>query len=612
MYFYSSFLNTPTKKQWQRIGTRRRSGVMLPLFSVYSKNSIGIGEIPDIKLMIDWCIQTGLSIIQFLPLNDTGTNFRPYDAESAFALDPMYLSLGHLKDVPGTLFKEQLKALKKEFPTAQNNRANYAVKQAKIDLLWEIYLQGKTSRVFQAFKKKHQYWLYDYAFFRVMKEKNLSKNWQAWPEPFRERAPKVMYFYGERYRSRIDFYQWLQWQLYEQFTAIHQYAREKGVLLMGDLPILVAGDSADVWAHTDYFKLHKASGAPPDAYNAKGQRWGMPPYDWKAIEQNGFDYWTERLKYAENFFDLFRIDHSVGLFRIWTIDTHRDLNEGGLHGQFDPHDESLWENHGRKLLKTLADHTRMLPCAEDLGVVPACSFEVLEELAIPGMDVQRWKKTEDKVYFALPGQYRPNSIATISTHDMNTLAGWWQYEIGTVEEGVFRQQLEELGLEADEFLPKLFDLKKSYAGRLLWKRSIHSSERLLKVLKVSKHKAHKVMQWYQATFNERSIFWEHIQGQGQYPKRISKRVAKGALIKVNQSASVFSIQSVQDWLSLEERYPLKPGRDRVNTPGTIGEHNWTFVLPFSLEGLKRLKINREIKKINQFCGRFRGSNGKRA
>jgi len=161
---------------------------------------------------------------------------------------------------------------------------------------------------------------------------------------------------------------------------------------MGDLPFLVSRDSADVWANKNYFKLHLTSGAPPDMYFAMGQKWGMPPYRWEEIEKDKYIYIKEKLKFAANFYNMFRIDHFVGLFRVWTIENNTPEEQASLIGNFDPKNKPLWKKSGEKIIDVMIQNPEMLPCAEDLGTVPDCSNKTLEEYGIPGMDVQREKQ----------------------------------------------------------------------------------------------------------------------------------------------------------------------------------------------------------------------------
>ena len=269
-----SFLNTLSGKNWRRIGLKRRAGVAAPLFSIYSKKSIGIGELPDLKLLVDWCKQTGMSLIQLLPMNDVGGGFKPYDADSGFALEPLYLSLGHLIEINLKTFKPEINALRKQFP-AGGKRAHYQVKSEKMNLLWKIFKSGRKKPVsFEQFTSANRYWLDDYAYFKVLSEYHPGKNWEAWPNPFKEKNFEAIEQFKKQYLEQINFYKWLQWQLFYQFRDVRNYAKKNRVLIIGDLPFLASRNSADVWAHRNYFKLDLSSGAPPDAYFANGQPWG--------------------------------------------------------------------------------------------------------------------------------------------------------------------------------------------------------------------------------------------------------------------------------------------------------------------------------------------------
>lgn len=589
---YDSLLNTQTRKQWKRISLKRRSGVQVPLFSIYSKKSIGAGELPDLKLVVDWCVKSGMSIIQLLPMNDTGFNFRPYDAQSSFALDPVYLSIEHLEKIDLKPFEKDIKILRDHFPPGQNY-VNYGVKAAKLQLLWKIFREAfkPPEPAFKTFAKKNGYWLKKYALFTVIKQTHGNTSWESWHEGLQNGIPRNLEEFEEKHTDEILFRMWIEWQLSEQFKKVKNYANQNGVLLMGDLPFLVSRDSADVWSHPDYFKLDLAAGAPPDAFIAKGQRWGMPPYQWNAIETDSFNYITERLRYAENFYDLFRIDHVVGIFRLWTIFISEPIENGGLNGTFDPTDKSLWENHGRKILSIMIENTKMLPCAEDLGVVPECSYKVLKDLGIVGMDVMRWKKNWDTDSgFTSPENYRENSIVVFSTHDMSSILGWWQYEAATVDEKLIERRSIEKGLLFEEIKNRLFNVSESKHGRLRWKENITLDE------------ARGFEDFYKESYQEHEKFLKLIGLSGK-SFNITEFV-KAALETAAKSASIFNVQLLQDWLSLSDQFKVDPWEFRINFPGTISEKNWSRVIPFSLETIHQLGIEPVIQEINQISKRL--------
>lgn len=608
-YDYSRFLSTLAKSQWGRIGLARRAGVAVPLFSLYSLSSIGIGELRDLKLLVDWCKLTGMSIIQLLPLNDVGFNFTPYDAQSGFALEPMYLAIESLQGVGlksiGS-FSVEIKRLRKSFPAGgRRKRVNYKIKQAKLDLLWKIFKDNQeSSREFKDYIRENKFWLEDYALFKVIKEKNSESSWEAWDKPLRQREPLALSRFEKENSERMLFHKWLQWQLCEQFKMVKEYAQSKGVLLMGDLPFLVSRDSADVWARQNYFKLALASGAPPDMYFAQGQRWGMPVYNWEEIARSDYDYIKEKLKYAENFYGLFRIDHAVGMFRVWTIAMDEPLAHAGLCGKFDPQDEGVWEAQGRRLLSVFTLSTKMLPCAEDLGVIPHCSFKVLEEYGIPGTDVQRWMKDWGRSYdFKPPEGYRKASVAAISTHDSSTLCGWWGYEAGTVDEQLFKRKCQEAGVHFESVKDRIFDRESSLHGRLRWKDEIHSPMALLNALGCQEERCRDIVNLYKESYAERKKFCAYL-GLTDEPKdSCPHELIRKAMEKASASSSIFSIQLLLDWLSIDCMCRCNDWNWRINFPGTIQEKNWSLVMDLSLEEMLDLPINNVIRNINLRAGR---------
>ncbi len=605
-YDYQSFLSSPSAKQWQKTGVSRRSGVIVPLFSVYSKSSIGIGEIPDLKLLVDWCKTTNQSIIQLLPMNDTGSAFTPYDSQSTFALDPMYLSIEKLSNLEMKPFLTLIQSLRKRFPV-KGRRVNYEIKKAKLELLWIIFqkMDRNNSTKFRKFVSANSDWLEDYALFKVLKERFEGKSWFEWPEELKSRSAEALSKFAEENEGRIEFQEWLQWQLSEQFKETKQYAFGQGVFILGDLPFLVSRDSADVWAHQNYFKLDLSSGAPPDLYFSMGQRWGMPPYRWDEIEKHGYDYLIQKLKFAENFYDFFRIDHFVGIFRLWTIKLSEPEESYGLNGVFDPSDESRWNEHGRKLVNVMLENVQMLPCAEDLGVIPECSYRTLNDYSLPGIDVQRWTRDWGKSYdFKQPAEYRKNSVTTISTHDMLPLLGWWLLEAGTADEELFKRLLKNKNIDFDQVKDQLFDLSGSGYKRLRWKKEISTPETLLGILNLQWDNAWEIIDLYKSSFDEREKFWQFLGFKNAPSNEYMNQLVKEALIRAHASASIFSIQLLQDWLSLDNTLAgIDPKELRVNYPGSISPDNWSFVLPVSLEDLKAHKINKVIRDICKDTGR---------
>ncbi|MBK8549781.1 MAG: 4-alpha-glucanotransferase [Ignavibacteria bacterium] len=608
---YHSLLNSKTKDKWKRIGTERRAGVALPLFSVYSKKSTGIGEIPDLRFVIDWCSHTGMSVLQLLPLNEVGDDFAPYNAVSTFALDPMYLSLKRLRGADLKLFSKELRALKKRFPKGQG-KVNYQIKNEKLVLLKKIFESSDPGKIerYQEFVNKNVHWLKYFSLFKILTDLNEGKNWQDWELKYRYISSLTTEKLIHTYSVEINFQYWLQWQLYEQLINIKKYAMRKNVFIMGDLPFLVSRNSADVWAYKNYFKLSLSSGAPPDMYFSKGQRWGMPPYNWENITADNFGYISQRLKYAENFYDMFRIDHFVGLFRVWTIDLKTPEEYGGLYGKFDPEDENFWEDHGRKILTVMNESTAMLPCAEDLGTVPKCSEKILKEFGVPGINVQRWEKTRGGNFNFLPAdEYRINSAATVSTHDSSSLPAWFEYEAGTIDRLSFKLLCDDLNIKEDRYfnvLKELFDENFSNENRLHWKKSISNVYVLLQNLKLNYNEAKKIIDMYLSSFNEKGKFLRYVGLNEKNENPDPDNFIKSTLEKISSTNSIFSIQLIMEYLYLDEDI-LKnfSGNDfRINFPGTVSGNNWSLVIPLPLEELKELETNNVIKDINLRTGRI--------
>jgi 4-alpha-glucanotransferase len=598
---YNYFLHTHTKDKWQKIGINRRAGVVVPLFSVYSERSTGIGEIPDVKLLLEWCKKTGISIIQLLPLNDVGDDFAPYSSLSTFALDPMYLSLRNLIGVDTLNYENEFAKIKKK-SRPLFGRVNYKIKKLKLELLWLIYKSHQTNTAeFNNFIERNNYWLRDYALFKVIGEDNPHTGWDKWEDSLKYRDTAALKEIEGLNIEKIRYYYWMQWQLHEQMKEVKKIASVNGIYIMGDLPFLVSGQSADVWAHQNYFLTELSAGAPPDMYFALGQKWGMPPYNWNNIADDGFLYLREKLKYAENFYDMYRIDHFVGLFRVW-VSPVNDNSPDKPAGSYMPPEEYLWESHGRKIIDVMAHATSMLPCAEDLGTVPGCSYHVLSEFGIPGIDFQRYYK--ENFRFKTPGEYRINSQAVISTHDSSFWINWWQYEAGTIDEKLFELMCQKANIDTKHCRhakSELFNKHLSRHGRLYWKDSISSPDILLEVLNPPRDKAHDFVYMYMESFKEKLKFLEYLGYYNSNIDEVSTELVYKCLDKANQSASIFSMQLLHEYLGLDVKLLAKIARwnYRLNTPGKVSKNNWSLLAPLSLEELLNSEINPVIKELNR-------------
>ena len=600
-------LNTASGDKWKRIGTQKRAGLLVSLFSVYSKKSIGIGDFNDLRLLIDWAHQTGNSIIQLLPLNEVGPVYCPYDSISSFALEPAYICLEKIPQANNASIKKKIKQLKSEFPVG-NTYVNYRVKKGKITLLWEMFSADNDNRSleFKKFCKDNSYWLEDFALFKVLKDSQEGKAWYEWQEIYKNRKRLALDSFKQEHEREITFQAWIQWQLYRQFKEAKKYAAAKKILLKGDLPILVSRDSADVWAHPEFFKLEFAAGAPPDMYCAKGQRWGMPTYNWEKIAAGGYRYLVEKLKYAQNFHDILRIDHVVGLFRIWSIPYNEPLENQGLNGFFDPKDEHKWGQHGRNILSVMLGNTKMLLCAEDLGVIPKVCTDTLREFGIPGNDVQRWtKEWKIKHDFLGSKDFRLLSVAMLSTHDTTNWPAWWENEAGTVDEGLFiRKCSDHRQIDFHKVKAKLFDLTRSGHGRLRWLNSIDSVDKLIGILGKKKEELADFIDIYKNSYHEREKLWKQLKLKGALREKADAEILRAVLKITLDSQAIFCINSLIDYLFVSNIFKGDPYPYRINTPSTISEKNWSLTIPIPLEELLKHKVSKEIRNMISSSGRI--------
>jgi len=595
---------------WQRIGTRRRAGAALALFSFYSKNSFGAGDFADLKLAIDWLQKCGLSILQLLPMNETGALSCPYDSLSSFALEPLYISL---RDIPG------VKNFKIHPPLARPH-LDYSVKEEKMRLVRDIYNLNKGrqgSEGLSQFKEENAYWITDFALYKALKSCEMGKPWYEWEEKYKNRDSSALEDFQREHAEEIDFQSWLQWQLYRQFKAAKEYAKAKKVLLKGDLPFLVSRDSADVWAHREFFKLDFAAGAPPDMYCARGQRWGMPVYNWEKVRAGGFRYLKEKLKFAAEFYDILRIDHVLGLFRIWSIPYNEPLVNQGLKGSFDPPQQEKWQAQAKEILSAMLESTDMLLAAEDLGIIPKMCPQLLEELGIPGNDVQRWvKEWKVKHDFLIPQDYRRLSVAMLSTHDTTNWSAWWENEAGTVDGELFMRKCRERGIDFEKARSRLFDPLRSRRGRLSWLNSVDSVDKLVTYLNeglnkglipkgtVPKEYLMDFIELYENSYCEKEKLWKQLGLPGPMREACDKEIVAAALKITLDSAAVFCINTMVDWLYLAGLFTGDPYQYRINTPGTISADNWSLVIPLALEDLLRHRVTKEIRRMSSASGRI--------
>ena len=657
------------------------AGTQVPVFSLRSKESFGVGDFGDLKKMIDFSAKTRQRVLQVLPINDTTithtwTDSYPYSCISIFALHPQYVDLTQLPSIADAKKREEYEKLRKELnalPQIDYERVN----NAKTEYLHIIFEQeGKkvlASTKFKAFFKEAQQWLVPYGQYCYLRDKNGTADFSKWPDhnQWNEADRKELSSARTKAYQDVSFYYYVQFILNTQMADVHDYARSKGVILKGDIPIGVNRYGCDVWTEPRYFNLNGQAGAPPDSFSTNGQNWGFPTYNWDEMVKDGCQWWVRRFQNMAKFFDAYRIDHVLGFFRIWEIPinavhgllgqfqpalgmTREEVEGYGLHWQeelfttpfitdwvldrmfgdraqyvrdnfiekkdgdhyrmrpefdtqrkveayfsalssearkkadaaktedekkkyedqikwndnmrdglyalisdvlfvrdhkdenkfhprisvqFDFIFESLydsdkaifnrlyndyyyrrnnqfWYREAMKKLPRLVNATRMLVCAEDLGMVPDCVSWVMNELKILSLEIQSMPK-DPHVRFGHLSRNPYRSVCTISSHDTPTLRQWWDED---------------------------WERTQAYYGEMLYR-------------------------------------------QGPAPHPLPGWLARDIVSRHLTSPSMLCILTIQDWLSIDERLRLPDeNAERINIPANP-RHYWRYRMHLNIEDL---------------------------
>ena len=460
----------------------KAAGTVIPVFSLRSEGSFGVGDFGDLMSMVDWCAKTRQHILQVLPINDTTITHTwkdsyPYNSISIYALHPQYMDLRQLPELTDAEKREHFEKLRQEL-NALSQIDYERMMETKMEYIKVVFdqegVRQKRSKAYKEFFAVNKEWLEPYAQFCYYRDLFGTATFSQWPQ----KLPKAN-------SKTLDFWYFVQFHLDAQMQRVHGYAREKGVVLKGDVPIGISRDGVEVWVEPRYFNLNGQAGAPPDAFATDGQNWGFPTYNWDEMLKDDCAWWVRRFRKMAEYFDAYRIDHVLGFFRIWEIPLPE---KSGLMGQFSPalgmsreeienygiknHDElflvdhkrsdrwhpriaiqfqeayqklndeekvafnnlyndyfyrrnnQFWYQEAMKKLPRLTQATRMLVCAEDLGMVPECVSWVMDQLQILTLEIQSMPKDPNLRFGKLShNPYR--SVCTISTHDMPTLRQWW-------------------------------------------------------------------------------------------------------------------------------------------------------------------------------------------
>ena len=580
------------------------AGTVIPIFSLRSEGSFGVGDFGDLKLMIDWCAKTKQRVLQVLPINDTNItktwqDSYPYNSISIYALHPQYTDFRQLPEIKDQAKREAFETLRKELnalPQIDYER----MFTAKMDYLREIFAQEGSKMMktaeFKQFFEQNKAWLVPYAAFCHYRDLYGTATFSEWPDhhelPDKER--EAMSKSTTKLYKEVAFWYFLQFILDQQMHAAHQHARSQRVILKGDIPIGISRDGVEAWVEPKYFNLNGQAGAPPDPFSADGQNWGFPTYNWDEMLKDGCSWWVRRFRKMAEFFDAYRIDHVLGFFRIWEIPVPY---KSGLMGQFSPalgmskeeieaygvqfndglflvdhkrddrwhpriavqyqeayqkldegqkynfnrlyndyfyrRNNQFWYTEAMKKLPKLTQATRMLVCAEDLGMVPECVPWVMNELKILSLEIQSMPK-DDSVRFGHLSRNPYRSVCTISTHDMPTLRQWW---------------------DEDEALTQDYFNSMLYRG-------------------------------------------------GAAPHPLPGWLAKDIVSRHLTSPSMLCLLSFQDWMSIDENLRLPDANaERINIPANP-RHYWRYRMHLTIEQLLAADdFNNEISTLIIQSGR---------
>jgi 4-alpha-glucanotransferase len=506
----------------RRAPASRRAGILVPLFSIPSTRSWGIGEIGDIATMARWLESAGQHVLQLLPNNEMPpTETSPYSALSAMAISPQFITLEHVEDfreiggeqrLEGTLRRE-LEALRLS-PTVEYTRVR-ALKQTVLRRCFAHFRDRewatgtRRASALRAYATEEAWWLDDFALYRALKAYHGERAWTDWPEPLRRRDPQALARARERLADDILYRQYLQWLAGDQWGLAREEAGS--VALFGDLPFAVSADSADVWARQDEFRLDASVGVPPDAFSETGQDWGLPVYRWDVLAERDYDWLRNRAHRNAEIYDGYRVDHLVGFYR-----TYFRPHDNGKP-EFVPATEDEQVKQGEAVLSVFREPGTEI-IAEDLGVVPDFVRESLARLNVPGYKVFRWER-----YWEQPGQpfkdpatYPAVSTATSGTHDTEPMVIWWE------------------GAPRDE------------------------KEAVLAIPSVRGHLAEEDVA-------------SALAGPS-LPHPVREAILE-SLYASGSDLLVLPIQDVFGW------------RDRINQPATVGSDNWTWRLPWPSDRL---------------------------
>ena len=568
----------------------RGAGVAVPVFSLRSEQSFGVGEFADLQLLGDWCVKTGQRIIQILPVNDTSMSFSwydsyPYNTVSSFALHPLYIRLSDVGYLRGEADRAEMEALQEELNSLPDIDYERVVK-AKMMYLRKLYEQlgarCMESKSFRDFEKRNREWLMPYAVFSVLRDKYGTANFEEW-KTFTKYAEKRCAAFAERNEKEVGFYYYVQYHLDRQLRKVRDYLHSKGVVLKGDLPIGVSRTSVDVWQNPELFDVRSSAGAPPDDFSAEGQNWGFPIYNWEKMAENDYAWWRARFAKMADYFDAYRIDHILGFFRIWAVP---EGAKNALLGAFAPslpysaseiRGEGFDFDEERDVAHDWSEDN-VLWLAHGEGFVPRISPFATENFkALPKAQQQAFVRLHDNFYYkrhnTFWGVTGAERLAKLTASTPMLACG---EDLGMIPACVPQVMHEEqiLSLEIER-MPKEYGVR---VGDVL-------RNPYLSVCSTSTHDMSPLRLWWRDEA-ERQYYFEKVLGlEGDAPAEATAELCEKIVARHLASPSILTILPLQDWLSLSEELRSDDiERERINIPA-VAHHYWRYRMHLPLEKL---------------------------
>jgi 4-alpha-glucanotransferase len=546
---------------------KRQAGILIPAFSPRREGDLGIGDTRALRGWIDWAADHGVSFIQLLPIHENGMEESPYSAISSAALDPVYLTIEE-GEIPGLWAAEIARVRHQLGPALESAWIDYpAVRRAKRELLeiaWSRFdMADQTdSEEFTQFREEESAWLVDYCEFRwLMEQHGESLTWDQWPESSatpqkaRDYIAKMRLCDGAAIDGRLGFFAFVQWLGFRQWRAVRAHADLRHVKLMGDVPIGINWHSSDVFFQSDAFHLNWCAGSPPEGggqensfFQQWGQNWGVPLYRWDSMKTNGFSWWQARITRLTAIFQIFRLDHILGFYRIYAFPWRPERNReflgltqtqaaeltGGRLPRWFPRPDDTDENKaanradGELRLRAILTASRGAEViAEDLGWVPDYVRPHLADLGLAGFRIPHW----DCDAFGHPApaeEFPEHSFAAYSTHDHDPVNGIWRGCLRVIQEHRERPTSQSAG-------------------------KVGGAEQTLRILS--------------------EFAGIPIPDDGVWPA-FTEGIRLRLITALFESNSRYAALAVTELFGLDER---------INEPGTTGGRNWCFRLPWTLK-----------------------------